>query len=490
MDTATNPTTQRATVTASRHVIDNLRHRRVRMGSAHSPLATLLHGAFKPSMAALSLLLLLKLVGEPLSFVYPALGIMAFIISSQLLTELPHRGSAPPLRWALQALPRLGFEWIGVVALVLFIGFAMHVQELYSLKLVLAWFFSAPALILLLEMAKVHITRAISGNPSQRLKHVVVGANELAMELNRRTASIGASMFVGYFDDRSTEQLPEACHAQLLGRLGDAVAFVQQNGIDSIYISLPVAGNERVRELIHQLRDTTASVFVLPDILTFDTIQARVVEIDGLPAVSIYDTPFDGTRGIAKRCIDAVLAVIALLMIWPVLAAIAIGIKFSSPGPVLFKQRRYGLHGEQIEVYKFRSMTVCENGASVTQATRFDKRVTRFGKFLRASSLDELPQIINVLEGKMSLVGPRPHAVAHNEQYRKLIDGYMFRHKVRPGITGWAQVNGLRGETETVDKMRKRVEYDLDYLRHWSLWLDVKIVFKTIRLMFGDAKAY
>jgi putative colanic acid biosynthesis UDP-glucose lipid carrier transferase len=215
-----------------------------------------------------------------------------------------------------------------------------------------------------------------------------------------------------------------------------------------------------------------------------------VVEIDGMPVVSIYDTPFDGTRGILKRCVDALLAASALLMIWPVMAAIAIGVKLSSSGPVLFKQRRYGMNGEQIEIYKFRSMSVCEDGTHVTQATRFDARVTRFGKFLRASSLDELPQIINVLEGKMSIVGPRPHAVAHNEQYRKLIDGYMFRHKVRPGITGWAQVNGLRGETDTIDKMRRRVEYDLDYLRHWSLWLDIKIVLKTLRLVFGDSKAY
>jgi putative colanic acid biosynthesis UDP-glucose lipid carrier transferase len=135
-------------------------------------------------------------------------------------------------------------------------------------------------------------------------------------------------------------------------------------------------------------------------------------------------------------------------------------------------------------------MTVCENGANVKQATRSDARITRFGKFLRKTSLDELPQIINVLEGKMSLVGPRPHAVAHNEQYRKLISGYMFRHKVRPGITGWAQVNGLRGETETIDKMSKRVEYDLDYLRHWSFWMDIKIILKTIRLVFGDSRAY
>jgi putative colanic acid biosynthesis UDP-glucose lipid carrier transferase len=475
---------------ASRHVIEKLRHRRVRIGSAHAPLATLLHGAFKPAMASLSLMLLLWLRGEPLSFVYLALGIMVFSISSQLLTDLPHRGSTPPWQWVLISLPDLIVDWLCVVVLVLFIGFAMRLPELYSAKLILAWLISAPALILLIELGKGRITRVVAGASTQQRRHIVIGANELAVELNRRTTSMGTSTFVGYFDDRSLQRLPTACHARLLGGLRDVVSFAQQNSIDSIYISLPLSGNEKIRKLIHQLRDTTASVYFLPDVLSFDTIQSRVVEIDGMPVVSIYDTPFDGTRGILKRCIDALLAASALLMIWPVMAAIAIGVKLSSPGPVLFKQRRYGMNGEQIEIYKFRSMSVCEDGAHITQATRFDARVTRFGKFLRASSLDELPQIINVLEGKMSIVGPRPHAVAHNEQYRKLIDGYMFRHKVRPGITGWAQVNGLRGETDTIDKMRKRVEYDLDYLRHWSLWLDIKILLKTLRLVFGDSKAY
>jgi putative colanic acid biosynthesis UDP-glucose lipid carrier transferase len=167
-----------------------------------------------------------------------------------------------------------------------------------------------------------------------------------------------------------------------------------------------------------------------------------------------------------------------------VLAAIAIGVKWTSPGPALFRQRRYGLDGREIVVYKFRSMTVSEDGAVVKQATKNDNRVTPFGAFLRRSSLDELPQFINVLQGRMSIVGPRPHAVAHNEMYRKLVKSYMVRHKVRPGITGWAQVNGLRGETETVEKMKARIEYDLDYLRNWSLSLDLRIIWKTIFVVF------
>jgi putative colanic acid biosynthesis UDP-glucose lipid carrier transferase len=206
--------------------------------------------------------------------------------------------------------------------------------------------------------------------------------------------------------------------------------------------------------------------------------------------ISVCDTPFRGYNGFLKRASDIVLSLLILLLISPLLLLVAILVKLDSPGPVFFKQRRYGLDGEEIVVYKFRSMTVAEDGVAITQATKNDARVTRLGAFLRRTSLDELPQFVNVLQGRMSVVGPRPHAVAHNELYRKLIKGYMVRHKVRPGITGWAQVNGQRGETETLDKMQARIDFDLDYLRNWSLQLDLYIILKTIRLVFKDSAAY
>jgi len=209
-----------------------------------------------------------------------------------------------------------------------------------------------------------------------------------------------------------------------------------------------------------------------------------------MPAISVCDTPFHGMDAVMKRATDIVLASLALLLLAPLMLLIAIAVKLTSSGPALFRQRRYGLNGEEIMVYKFRSMTVCEDGAVVSQATRQDSRVTPLGRLLRSTSLDELPQLLNVLEGKMSVVGPRPHAVAHNELYRKLISGYMLRHKVRPGITGWAQVNGLRGETQTVEKMRARVQFDLDYLSHWSPWLDVKIILRTLWVIARDRNAY
>ncbi|MEJ1964015.1 MAG: exopolysaccharide biosynthesis polyprenyl glycosylphosphotransferase [Gammaproteobacteria bacterium] len=228
----------------------------------------------------------------------------------------------------------------------------------------------------------------------------------------------------------------------------------------------------------------------MPDVFAFDLIQGRLVEINGMPALSVCDTPFHGMDAVMKRATDIVIGSLSLLLVSPIMIMIALAVKLTSRGPILFRQRRYGLNGEEIMVYKFRSMTVCEDGAVVTQATKADTRITPLGRILRKSSLDELPQLFNVLEGKMSVVGPRPHAVAHNEQYRKLIDGYMIRHKVRPGITGLAQVNGLRGETETVEKMRDRVKYDLEYLTHWSPWLDVKIVFKTVAVLWRDPNAY
>jgi len=253
---------------------------------------------------------------------------------------------------------------------------------------------------------------------------------------------------------------------------------------------LPMATQPRILALLDDLKDTTASIYFVPDIFVTDLIQGRTESVAGMPVVAVCDTPFSGFNGVVKRLEDIVLSILILILISPILAAVAIGVWRSSPGPIVFKQRRYGLDGKDITVYKFRSMTVCDDGAVVKQATRNDQRITPFGAFIRKTSLDELPQFINVLQGRMSIVGPRPHAIAHNEQYRKLIKGYMVRHKVKPGITGWAQVNGYRGETETIDKMQKRIEFDLEYLRKWSPGLDLWIIFKTALLVVKDDTAF
>jgi putative colanic acid biosysnthesis UDP-glucose lipid carrier transferase len=191
-----------------------------------------------------------------------------------------------------------------------------------------------------------------------------------------------------------------------------------------------------------------------------------------------------------KRLVDVVFSSFVLILLAPLLVLIGIGVKLSSPGPVLFKQRRHGIHNREIIVYKFRSMRVMEDGTAIPQATRNDARVTPFGAFLRSTSLDELPQFINVLQGRMSIVGPRPHAIAHNEAYRKLIDGYMLRHRVKPGITGWAQINGHRGETDTLEKMKRRLKCDLNYINHWSLALDLQIILRTVLVFFKTQDVY
>jgi putative colanic acid biosynthesis UDP-glucose lipid carrier transferase len=283
---------------------------------------------------------------------------------------------------------------------------------------------------------------------------------------------------------------PPGKQVPVLGSMAELPAYARKHNISTIFISQPISAQPRIRKLLDDLQDTTASIYFLPDIYVFDLIQARFDNVAGVPVVAICETPFTGINSAIKRVSDIVLASIILLMLLPVMLVIAAAIKLTSPGPAIFKQRRYGLDGEEIIVYKFRSMTVAEDGAKVTQATRDDKRVTKIGAFLRRSSLDELPQFFNVLQGRMSIVGPRPHAVAHNELYRKQIKGYMLRHKVRPGITGWAQVNGFRGETETLDKMEARISYDLDYLRRWSLALDLWIIMRTIKVALKRDNAY
>jgi putative colanic acid biosynthesis UDP-glucose lipid carrier transferase len=276
----------------------------------------------------------------------------------------------------------------------------------------------------------------------------------------------------------------------LRGKLNDLPDYIRDHGIELIFIVLPMRNIQRVSDLLDKLHDTTASIYFVPDVFVFDLIQCRTSDIGGLPVVALCETPFQGTPGMIKAMSDYVIASIVLLITSPLLIAIALAIKLTSPGPVIFKQRRYGLDGREILVYKFRTMTVTEDSDDVKQATRDDDRVTRVGAILRKHSLDELPQFINVLQGRMSVVGPRPHAVVHNEEYRPLVKGYMVRHKVNPGITGLAQVLGYRGETSTVEAMQKRVEYDLEYLRNWSLSLDLRIMVRTLRVIIGDKMAY
>jgi putative colanic acid biosynthesis UDP-glucose lipid carrier transferase len=380
--------------------------------------------------------------------------------------------------------------WTAVLALLALLGWASHTFSAFDPRVLAAWALATPAALFAAHHALPRLLPRVLSAQGIEKRVVIAGANELGCKL---AAQVGAmpllgQRVVGFFDDRSPSRIHEIKNN--LGNVAALPDYVRRHGIDIIYIALPMASQPRILRLLEELRDTTASIYFVPDIFVFDLIQARVDSIGDLPVVAVCETPFYGFNGVLKRISDVVLASLILVCIAPMLAAIALGVKLSSPGPVLFKQRRYGLDGRQIVVYKFRSMTVLDDGDVVRQATKNDSRVTRFGAFLRKTSLDELPQFINVLQGRMSVVGPRPHAVAHNEMYRKLIRGYMIRHKVRPGITGLAQVNGYRGETETVDKMKARIEYDLMYLRNWSLLLDLQVILKTFLVVLKKQNAY
>ena len=274
------------------------------------------------------------------------------------------------------------------------------------------------------------------------------------------------------------------------GNFDDLYRAAMNNDIDVVFVALPMRAENKIQTITRELSATTVATYIVPDFYSIETHYTHLVDINGMPAVSIYENPTRGLRGIVKRLEDFILTCGILLIFGLPMVLIALGVKLSSKGPVFFMQRRYGLDGKPIKVFKFRSMRVMENGEKVTQATKDDPRVTAFGGFLRKTSLDELPQLFNVLFGTMSLVGPRPHAVSHNEEYRQVIGGYMLRHKIKPGITGWAQINGFRGETDTLDKMEGRVLYDIDYIRHWSVFLDLKILFLTIFKGFVSKQAY
>ena len=443
-----------------------------------------------PSTVAALLLVLSSSMLEIIPPRHVTIATVAFLLSCIVFGQISfyRRRSSFPFFVALSSILS---RWL-VVACCLG-GFAYITQDSLFVAddVIFYWLTSIPAVLLISQFISWKLVSLIIRCLPKR-NIVIVGANYLGSQLHK---NISTDVFlqmnvVGFFDDRNPTRLPQPNKDTLIGRLDNLTDYVKANHVHVVYICLPLAGQARIKALIEELADTTVSIYFIPDFLALEVIQARVDNIAGLPAMAIRETPFFGIRALIKRSIDLALSILILLLIWPIMLIVGVGVKLTSSGPMIFKQRRYGLDGQEIQVYKFRTMTVCEDGDLVVQARQNDRRITPFGAFLRRTSLDELPQFINVLEGSMSIVGPRPHAIAHNELYRKEIKGYMVRHKVKPGITGWAQVNGLRGETSSLDLMKARVEHDLDYIKNWSLTLDLWIVLRTSLLMFGDRKAY
>ncbi len=436
-----------------------------------------------PFVAVLVLIGCARYFGEPFNGPYPILALIVFTLT------FPGKWPEVSLRsfWGEVVIP-----WFFLSGLILLFGYSTGYLDFFPPNLVMAWILVTPVAMYLAHRVTRKLLPRLLLLEGGRRRALIVGAGPLGTDLHGRfsiDSALGVDV-VGFFDDRALERTELTHPDKLLGKLPDLPDYVNRNSIDLVYITLPMASQPRTLNLLDALRDTTASVYFVPDIFVSDLIQARVDHIHGMPVVALTETPTLGVSGIGKRISDIVLASLILLLIWPILLILAVGVKLSSPGPVIFKQRRYGLDGQEILIYKFRSMRVHQDSTIIQQAGREDPRITRFGSFIRKSSLDELPQFINVLQGRMSVVGPRPHAVSHNEQYRKLIKGYMLRHKVKPGITGWAQVNGLRGETETLDKMRARIQYDIDYMRNWSLMFDLMIIGKTLIVVWRDQNAY
>lgn len=320
----------------------------------------------------------------------------------------------------------------------------------------------------------------------------IFGATRLGLDLQSiilKEPWMGLEL-VGFFDDRSPGIENRTADTAVIGTFADLVNRAKNNQIDVIFITLPMRSEKRIKSIIDNLGDSSTVVYYIPDLFIFDLLGSKIENYNGLPSICVYDIPHAGIDGISKRILDIIVSSIILCLIAIPLILISTGIKLSSPGPIFFVQKRYGLRGEEIKVLKFRTMTVCEDSDNVKQATKGDSRITRFGEFLRRTSLDELPQFFNTLQGTMSIVGPRPHAVAHNELYRSLIKGYMLRHNVKPGITGLAQIRGFRGETDTIDKMEKRIRSDLEYIHYWSVWMDIEIIFTTIFKGFINKNAY
>ncbi|WP_338844584.1 undecaprenyl-phosphate glucose phosphotransferase [Massilia sp. W12] len=421
---------------------------------------------------------------------YLLLAIIVFFISGMIYEQIdPYRSWRGGKMFAY--IRDIIVGWLLTVGILYLIGHVTGFEHKYDEDVMLIWFGATPFALIMSHMA---VRRMVidPGKEGESRSVIIIGVNDVGLKLSKRIAD-NPYMFMhlhGFFDDRDVSRQPPGANITPLGKMSDVADYVHKHNIKMVFISQPISAQPRIRKLLDELQDTTASVYFLPDIYVFDLMQARIDNLGGMPVVAVCETPFTGVNSVIKRASDLVLGSLILLMLLPIMLVVAAAVKITSPGPAIFKQRRYGLYGEEIIVYKFRSMTVADDGAVVRQAQKNDQRVTRVGAFLRKTSLDELPQFINVLQGRMSIVGPRPHAVAHNEMYRKLIKGYMLRHKVKPGITGWAQVNGLRGETETLDKMQARIEYDLDYVRNWSLTLDLWIIIRTVLVVAKRENAY
>jgi len=417
------------------------------------------------------------------------LGGLLFLFSSQLIGTYKIWRDRSLFSSAAMILK----AWLLTWASLIIIAFLLKESSDFSRLTLSIWAIVTPIILILYRaLIKKILCEYLSVGGNSRAV-AIIGAGNLGQRVANtiiNNAWLGYKV-VAFFDDNSKLHNSQINNIPVIDNINKITDYINNKKYDEIYICLPLRAEEKTKKLLNQLSDTAVVVKYIPDLFSFDLMHSKWTELKGIPVVSIFDTPLNNiTSRSLKRVGDFFSSILILTLISPALLIISLIIKFTSTGPIIFRQKRYGLNGVEIEVYKFRSMTVLENGVAFNQAIKNDTRVTPFGAFLRRTSLDELPQFINVIQGRMSIVGPRPHAVAHNEEFRKLVPKYMQRHIVKPGITGWAQINGYRGETDTLEKMQKRVEFDLYYINNWSIWLDIKIIFMTIYKGFINKNAY
>lgn len=382
--------------------------------------------------------------------------------------------------------------WLVVIAGLVVVMFATKTGADFSRQWMGLWaglgFAALVIFRILLRLGLRHIRRK-----GLNLRYIViVGAGSLGREVAQR---INQSPWTGlhitaFYDDDPQLRGHELEGIKVAGPIDHLADDLERDAMDQVWIALPLRAEERMKTLLYELRHTHVQVRLVPNIYGFQLLHHSITEVAGFPVINLMDSPLSGINAIVKMLEDKILATLILVLTSPLMILIAMGVKLSSPGPVLFKQKRGGLEKDEIRIWKFRSMKVhAEPEGRVTQAKPNDPRITPLGAFLRNTSLDELPQFFNVLMGEMSIVGPRPHAIEHNDFYKKRIDPYLLRQRVKPGITGWAQINGLRGETEDLEKMEMRVKYDLYYINNWSVWFDLRIIFLSIFSFFKQQNA-
>ncbi|MCE2509409.1 MAG: undecaprenyl-phosphate glucose phosphotransferase [Alphaproteobacteria bacterium] len=398
----------------------------------------------------------------------------------------------------IQQFGRLAVTWIIVIVTLIFVAYFTKTSEEYSRIWVVLWFSLSFAGFLCLRFFSTLLIRRWQKTGQLTLNLAIVGANELGLSLANHLAEDKQAgvRLAGFFDDQAADTGKLDAYP-VLGTVEDLLKYSRDHKLDEVIVAMPWSESERLLKVLKKLRTLPISIYLCPEILGAPIPIHKFDRIAGWPMLAVQERPLSGWDLLVKTIEDYILGSLLLVLLTPLMIVIAIAIKLDSAGPIFFHQRRYGFNNNLINVYKFRTMyhteesrTAARAEGAVPQAKRNDPRVTRVGGFLRRTSLDELPQLFNVLQRQMSLVGPRPHAVVHNEQYAKIIDDYFGRHRMKPGITGWAQVNGFRGETSSYEKMQKRVHYDLYYVDNWSLFFDLKILFLTFFVPFMQENAY